>query len=1090
MDNYREAATHLPGPEPLRFKVQGLDCQNEVRALKAAVGPLVGGEDKLAFDTKAGTMDVAPQDRAAPEEIERAVATTGMRASLWRDAPVELSFKVRGLDCQNEVRALKAAVGPIVGGEDRLEFDTKAGKMIVSAPAFLSTDKIRRAVATTGMQAEPWPESDIVAPAAPTGDACCVPVERLHEPLIFNVQGLDCQNEVRALKAAVGPLVGGEDKLTFDTKAGTMTVAAQDHAAPEVIEQAVATTGMRASLRHNDPTEHRFRVRGLDCRNEIRALKAAVGPLVGGDDKLTFDTKAGMMIVSASASLSTDEIRRAVATTGMQAELWSEGDVPSPAPTGDACGSAALTTPVPVQLPGQTVLRIHGMDCGEEVAALKREVGPVVGGEDKLAFDLINGRMSIAGDSDTATLERVTKAVTRTGMQAELWQEGATTEATEADERRRRLQTALTTASGVLAALGFGLHAWLGGGVAAAFMGEAEAPWLSLLAYAASILCAVRYVAPKAWLAARRLRPDMNLLMVVAVLGAVLIGEWFEAATVSFFFALALALEAWSLGRARRAVAALMELAPPTARVRFPDGSEREVPAGEVAVGGRIVVRPGDKLPLDGRVVAGTSDVNQAPITGESAPVAVASGSEVFAGTINGAGALEIETTKAAQDTTLAQIIRMVGSAQSRRAPTEAWVEQFARIYTPTVMALAIAVFLLPPLLLGGDWEMWFYRALVLLVIACPCALVISTPVSIVAALTGAARMGVLVKGGVYLEAPAHLKAVAMDKTGTLTEGRPRVADLVPLGGRSEADLLALAAALEARSEHPLARAILENAKERGVSPVPAEDVQAVPGKGVTGRVNGRAVWLGSRRYMEERGFATPEALQRADVLAAAGRTLVAVGDEGGVWGLIAVADTVRPAARAAVAALHAAGIERVVMLTGDNRATAEAIARETGVDEVRAELLPADKVAAVEDLVSRHGAVAMVGDGVNDAPAMARANLGIAMGAVGTDAAIETADIALMSDDLSKLPWLVRHSRRTLGVIRQNIGFSIAVKLVFMVLTFAGMASLWGAIAADVGASLLVVLNGLRLLRTQDETSGAGQAPGGGLLTAPVRTA
>lgn len=1076
MDNYREPTTRLPGPEPLRFKVQGLDCQNEVRALKAAVGPLVGGEGKLTFDTKAGMMAVAPQDRAAPEEIERAVATTGMRASLWRDEPVELAFKVRGLDCQNEVRALKAAVGPVVGGEERLSFDTKAGKMIVKALAPVATDEIRSAVATTGMQAELWPESDSAAPVAPaasgiscTGAACCDTDERPSGSLIFSVQGLDCQNEVRALKGAIGPLVG-EDKLSFDTKAGTMTVAPGNTASVEDIERAVSTTGMRASLRSETPIALRFKVRGLDCQNEVRALKAAVGPVVGGEDRLAFDTKAGTMTVA--APVPADAIRRAVATTGMQAELWAEGDVPPTAPTGDtcgmSCGASALTTPVPVQLPGQTVLRIHGMDCGEEVAALKREVGPVVGGEDKLAFDLINGRMSISGDPDPATLERVTKAVARTGMQAEVWQEGATTEATEAEERRRRLQTALTTASGVLAAVGFGLHAWLGGGAAAAFMGEAEAPWVSILAYAVSILCAVRYVAPKAWLAARRLRPDMNLLMVVAVTGAVLIGEWFEAATVSFFFALALALEAWSLGRARRAVAALMELAPPTARVRFPDGTEREVPAGEVAVGAHIVVRPGDKLPLDGRVAAGTSDINQAPITGESAPVAVAPGSEVFAGTINGAGALEIETTKAAQDTTLAQIIRMVGSAQSRRAPTEAWVERFARIYTPVVMALAIAVFLLPPLLLGGDWQTWFYRALVLLVIACPCALVISTPVSIVAALTGAARMGVLVKGGVYLEAPAHLKAVAMDKTGTLTEGRPRVADVVSLTGRSEGELITLAAALEARSEHPLARAILENAKERGVSPVPAEDVQAVPGKGVTGRVDGRAVWLGSRRYMEERGLATPEALRRADGLAAAGRTLVAVGDEGGVWGLVAVADTVRPAARAVVAALHAAGIERVVMLTGDNRATAEAIARETGVDEVHAELLPADKVAAVEDLVAKHGAVAMVGDGVNDAPAMARANLGIAMGAVGTDAAIETADIALMSDDLSKLPWLVRHSRGTLGVIRQNIGFSIVVKLVFVVLTFVGMASLWGAIAADVGASLLVVLNGLRLLKAQ----------------------
>ncbi|WP_410176485.1 heavy metal translocating P-type ATPase [Roseomonas mucosa] len=761
----------------------------------------------------------------------------------------------------------------------------------------------------------------------------------------------------------------------------------------------------------------------------------------------------------------------------MRAEPWPEEDAGLDA-AADACGmgcgggdiATALAPPVPTHAPDALVLRIHGMDCGDEVAALKREVGPVAGGEDRLSFDLLNGRMAVAGAASASPelVARIEKAVARTGMRAEPWQEGEQTAAGAAEERRRRVQTALTTASGILAALGVALHAWLGGGLAAALgaeEGSGGTPLPAILAYAAAIACAVRYVAPKAWLSARRLRPDMNLLMVVAVAGAVGIGEWFEAATVSFFFALALALEAWSLGRARRAVAALMELAPATARVLLPDGTEREVPAAEVAVGARILVRPGDKLPLDGRVAAGESEVNQAPITGESVPVHKAPGAEVFAGTINGDGALEIETTKAARDTTLAQIIRMVGSAQGRRAPSEQWVERFARIYTPAVMALALAVFLVPPLLLGGAWDIWFYRALVLLVIACPCALVISTPVTIVAALAGAAKHGVLVKGGLHLETPAKIRAMAMDKTGTLTEGRPRVVALAPLGGRDEAALLGLAAALEARSEHPLAKAILDRAAEAGIAVAPAEAVQAVPGKGLTGRVEGRSAWLGSRRFLEERGLATPEALHRAEELAQAGRTVVAVGDEAGAWGLVAVADTLRPGARQTVAALHAAGIERVVMLTGDNRATAEAIARETGVDEVRAELLPADKVAAVEDLVARHGAVAMVGDGVNDAPAMARANLGIAMGAIGSDAAIETADVALMSDDIAKLPWLVRHSRATLRVIRQNIGFSVAVKLLFTVLTVVGLASLWGAIAADVGASLLVVLNGLRLL-------------------------
>lgn len=832
----------------------------------------------------------------------------------------------------------------------------------------------------------------------------------------------------------------------------------------------------------------RFKVKGLDCQNEVRALKAAVGPLVGGEERLSFDTKAGRMDVASQSVVSTESIREAVASTGMVAELWSD-DSHTPAvslvpvnTSCTSCASDALTLPERVAVSEQVVFKVHGMDCGDEVAALKREVGPIVGGEDKLAFDLVNGRMSVLGCADRLPVEQIEKAVLRTGMTAELWQEGATSDATIAEERRRRTQTLLTTASGILAAAGLGLHAALGGGIAAA-IGASETtggtPLPAIAAYALSILCAVRYVAPKAILSARRLRPDMNLLMVVAVAGAIGIGEWFEAATVSFFFALALALEAWSLGRARRAVAALMELAPTVARVRHSNGNETEVPAGQVEVGAHIVVRPGDKIPLDGRVFAGESEVNQAPITGESVPVPVEPGKEVFAGTINGEGALEIQTTKVAQDTTLARIIRMVGSAQSRRAPSEQWVERFARIYTPAVMVLALAVFFVPPLVFSGAWEPWFYRALVLLVIACPCALVISTPVTIVAALAGAAKQGVLIKGGVHLETPAKLKAIALDKTGTLTEGRPKVVELVPLGNRTEAQLLEFAAALEARSEHPLARAVLDEARKHGVNVVPADSVQAVRGKGVIGRIGGREAWLGSRSYLEERAktAAAPDVSLSADRIAGAGRTVVAVGDQNSVWGLIAIADAVRPEAKLVVAALHAAGVERVVMLTGDNRATAEVIARETGVDEVMAELLPEDKVAAIERLVGQFhkagSAVAMIGDGVNDAPAMARADLGIAMGAIGSDAAIETADVALMSDDLSKLPWLIQHSKATLAIIRQNIGFSLAVKLLFTGLTVAGFASLWGAIAADVGASLLVVLNGLRLLtHDQPQTS------------------
>jgi Cd2+/Zn2+-exporting ATPase len=699
--------------------------------------------------------------------------------------------------------------------------------------------------------------------------------------------------------------------------------------------------------------------------------------------------------------------------------------------------------------------KIKGLDCAEEVAVLKTVVGPVVGGEDRLAFDILNARMIVNAEPGEVAPESIVAAVGRTGMRAEPWRDE------EVGERglgfwARWGRTTLTAASGAMLVLGVALH------VAGGWTGRPS--FAAEVCYLLAMLAGLWLVLPKAWIALKRLRPDMNLLMAVAVAGAVVIGEWAEAATVAFLFALSLELEAWSVGRVRRAVTALLDLAPPTARV-ISDGVERDVPAKDVAVGAVFVVRPGERVPLDGTVTKGTSHVNQAPITGESVPAPKQPGDEVFAGTINGEGVLEVTVTRAAKDTTLARIIRMVGESQSRRAASERWVDQFAAVYTPVVMALAVAVAVVPPLLLSGGWWEWVYRALVILVIACPCALVISTPVSIVAALTAAARNGVLVKGGMFLELPARLKAVALDKTGTLTEGRPAVVEVVPLNGHDEAELLDRAAGLEARSEHPLARAVVEYVRSKGVAVTPADDLRAVPGKGAVGRWKGREFWAGSPRFMAERGQDALDVRVRIEGMTGAGRSVIVVGNDHHVCGLIALADAVRPAAKDAIRDLKGLGVGRVVMLTGDNEATARAVARDAGVDDVRAGLLPEEKVAAVEALVAESGSVAMVGDGVNDAPALARASLGVAMGAAGTDAAIETADVALMSDDLGRLPWLIRHSHRTLAVIRQNVAFSLAVKAVFVVLTFAGYSSMWAAIAADTGASLLVIFNGLRLL-------------------------
>ena len=457
----------------------------------------------------------------------------------------------------------------------------------------------------------------------------------------------------------------------------------------------------------------------------------------------------------------------------------------------------------------------------------------------------------------------------------------------------------------------------------------------------------------------------------------------------------------------------------------------------------------------------------------ESALVAKEPGDEVYAGTINGDGTLTVRATKPASATVLSKIIRMVGDAHSRRAEVEQWVTRFARIYTPIVMALAVAIAVLPPLMLGGGWEDWFYNALVLLVIACPCALVISTPVSIVASLAASARAGVLIKGGAYVEAPARLTALAMDKTGTITMGEPEVAGLHPLGGTAPRDLLEAAVALEARSSHPLARAILARGAADGLDAAAAEDTRTVPGRGLEGTWRGRPVWLGSDRFAAEKGLGDAIPRDLLDRIEGAGSTLVAVGTDEAVLGLVELRDRIRPDARGIVASLHEQGVKTIVMLTGDNERTARAVAAEVGIDEVRAELLPEDKVAAIEELVARHDVVAMIGDGVNDAPAMARAHFAIAMGAVGSDAAIETADIALMTDDIGRVPWLVAHSRRTMGIIRQNIAVALATKALFVGLTAFGLATMWGAIAADVGVSLLVVANAMRLLSAREDRPG-----------------
>ena len=741
--------------------------------------------------------------------------------------------------------------------------------------------------------------------------------------------------------------------------------------------------------------------------------------------------------------------------------------------TGASCCGGEAVTPTQVKASDGLSFHVSGLDCAEEVSILNRVVGPEVGGTEYLAFDVINARMTVIDGGKTIPADKIIKLVSTTGMTAKLWN---AEDATADQAAHLKIQKRFTALSGGFWGAGFIYHiveTGLGGAIGLfSGHGESAMPMAEIGLFAVAILFGVWLVAPKAWSSARRLSPDMNLLMVVAVAGAIGLGEFFEAATVAFFFSLSLYLESWSVGRARNAVSALLDLAPPTARVLYDDGSEADVPAAEVSIGAKFIVRGGDRIALDGEVVSGAGAVDQAPITGESALVPKEAGDDVYAGTINGEGTLTVRATKSASDTVLSKIIRMVGDAHSRRADVEQWVTKFARIYTPIVMILAVVIALVPPML-GGDWGFWFYNALVLLVIACPCALVISTPVSIVAALAASARNGVLIKGGAYVEVPGRTTALAMDKTGTITMGEPEVAAVYPIGDTTERELLMRAAALEARSSHPLARAILSRAEQDGLSYAPADNSRTVPGRGLEGEMDGQSIWLGSDRFAEEKGFESNIPSDLRDRIEGAGNTLVAVGDRTGVSGLLELRDRIRPDAKGIVARLHAQGVKKIVMLTGDNAATARAVAAEVGIDEVRAELLPEDKVTAIEELVAQYDTVVMIGDGVNDAPAMARAHYGIAMGAVGSDAAIETADIALMTDDIGKVPWLIGHSRRTMSIIKQNIGLSLATKAVFVVATAFGMASMWGAIAADVGVSLIVVANALRLLKARDETRG-----------------
>lgn len=558
---------------------------------------------------------------------------------------------------------------------------------------------------------------------------------------------------------------------------------------------------------------------------------------------------------------------------------------------------------------------------------------------------------------------------------------------------------------------------------------------------------------------------DMNFLMTLAAIGAIAIGQFEEAATVVLLFSFGNALQGYTLDKTRNSIRTLMELAPNEALVRR-DGTEFILSVDAIRLGDIILVRPGERIPMDGKVVSGFSSVNQAPITGESIPVEKQAGDEVYAGTINERGAIDIEVTKLAKDNTLSRIINMVEEAQGQRAPSQQFVDKFAKYYTPAVIVSAVLVAVIPALVFGQPFEKWFYEALGMLLVACPCALVISTPVSIVSAIGSAAKSGVLIKGGMYLEEAGALSVVAFDKTGTLTEGKPQVTNVISTNGTSEDDILSIAAAIESRSEHPLGEAIINNAREKGISIPAVANFEAILGKGAKGEVNNKLYQIGNKRFFTEQALPLGGLEEQVSLLQSEGKTVMLLGDSEKIVGLIAVADVLRSNSKQAIEKIKKAGIKKVIMLTGDNDRTARAIAGQVGLDDFRADLLPEDKVNAIRDLLREYGKVAMVGDGVNDAPAMAISTVGIAMGAAGTDAALETADIALMADDLTRLSYAMELSRKTLGIIKQNITFALILKGLILLLVIPGWLTLWLAIIGDMGASLLVTLNGMRLIR------------------------
>ncbi len=778
-------------------------------------------------------------------------------------------------------------------------------------------------------------------------------------------------------------------------------------------------------------------ITGLDCPSCAGHLETVIKGITGV-------TKVTMLLVEQQAVILYDPVRTTPAA--IREKIEDAGYAVIASDEEESVETASAPPLQPGITPGrQDKLHIENMDCPTEEALIRNKLKgfPGVTG---LEFNLLQRILTVS--HNLPSLEPVEAALKTIGMKV------VTAEAREELPEEEKTNWWPLIVSGI-AALSAEIIEMLSTGH----------HWLTLLLALIAILTGGLETYKKGWIALRNRNLNMNALMSIAVTGALCIGQWPEAAMVMFLFALAELIEVKSLDRARNAIRGLMAMAPESATVQLANGTWNEVPAKDVALGSIVRVKPGERIALDGEVIEGNSTVDQAPITGESLPIEKSPGDPVFAGTINQAGSFQFKVTALATNSTLTRIIHAVEAAQGSRAPTQRFVDQFARVYTPAVFAVALAMAVIPPLAFGGAWLEWVYKALVLLVIACPCALVISTPVTIVSGLAAAARHGILIKGGVYLEEGRKLAWLALDKTGTITHGKPAQTDFDPLTGIDSLEVRCLAASLAIRSDHPVSHAIAVAAQSDGIITKDVTDFSALISRGVTGRIGDREYFLGNSRLMTENGFQESGLTNMIASLERQGKSVVLLADKTHPLALFGVADTIKESSRDAIAELHRLGV-RTMMLSGDNQHTAEAIARKVGIDEVRAGLLPEDKLKIIETLQGNGGTVGMVGDGINDAPALARADVGFAMGAAGTDTAIETADVALMDDDLRKVALFVQLSRTTSAILKQNITLALGVKAVFLGLTILGHATMWMAVFADMGASLIVVGNGLRLLR------------------------